>query len=419
MRFQRETITVEEARSRLLSRAAPAATEKVNIFEAVGRTLGEDLHATYDLPPFARSSLDGYAVRAADTVGATVETPVYLNVVETTAAGDVPQRAVQSGETVRIMTGALIPDGADAVIMFEQTVNPGELSERVGVRRELQSGENIAQRGVEIKTGNVIANSGEAIGAGMMALLATFGFVEVPVVRKPRIGILTTGSELVHFDQPLLPGKIRDSNTLMLFAQITEAGGLPVIFEKLPDRQDSALLVVTSCLEQVDFLITTGGVSVGDFDIMASMADEPHVELLFNRVAMRPGSPTTAMILHGKLICGLSGNPGACFLGFELFVRPLINKLLGRQEADPATVQAVLANGYEKPCPYPRFLRGRLAEQGTTLFAYPDFNDKSGNLGTLKESECFIIIPAGGNGRKAGETVQVFPHAAPSWRRER
>ncbi|MCK9905684.1 molybdopterin molybdenumtransferase MoeA, partial [Frankia sp. Cpl3] len=145
MRFQRETITVEEARSRLLSRAAPAATEKVNIFEAVGRTLGEDLHATYDLPPFARSSLDGYAVRAADTVGATVETPVYLNVVETTAAGDVPQRAVQSGETVRIMTGALIPDGADAVIMFEQTVNPGELSERVGVRRELQSGENIAQ----------------------------------------------------------------------------------------------------------------------------------------------------------------------------------------------------------------------------------------------------------------------------------
>ncbi|MCK9910603.1 molybdenum cofactor synthesis protein, partial [Microbacteriaceae bacterium K1510] len=141
-------------------------------------------------------------MRAADTVGATVETPVYLNVVETTAAGDVPQRAVQSGETVRIMTGALIPDGADAVIMFEQTVNPGELSERVGVRRELQSGENIAQRGVEIKTGNVIANSGEAIGAGMMALLATFGFVEVPVVRKPRIGILTTGSELVHFDQP-------------------------------------------------------------------------------------------------------------------------------------------------------------------------------------------------------------------------
>lgn len=419
MRFQRETITVGEALSRLLSRAKPAEVEQVNIFEALGRTLGKDLFAGYDLPPFDRSSLDGYAVRAADTAGATVDTPVYLKVVETIAAGEVSQRTVQPNEAVRIMTGAQIPAGSDAVIMFEQTVNPGEHGERVGIKRELQSGENIAKQGAELKTGNRVAEAGEVVGAGLIALLATFGFAKVPIVRKPRVGILSTGSELVHYDQPLLPGKIRDSNTMMLFAQIADAGGVPVLFEKMPDDRETVLRVVSDCLKQVDFLITTGGVSVGDFDIMAEMMDHSDVELLFNRVAMRPGSPTTAALFDGKLICGLSGNPGACFLGFELFARPLIRKLLGRADAVPVMLEAVLASDYTKPCPYPRYLRGRLATQGTTLVAVPDYNDKSGNLGTLKESECFIIIPAGGSGKKAGELVQVLPHSIPSWRKKR
>jgi molybdopterin molybdotransferase len=413
MRFHRQTITVEEARNRLLARSFSLAAEEADLYQAYGRTLAKDEYATCDLPPFDRSPLDGYAVLAADTIGATMENPVYLRVVETIAAGDVPQTKVLPGTACRIMTGGMMPPGADAVIMFEQTVNPAEVSDVIGVKRALKSGENISRQGEETKAGRCIAKKGEAINAGTLALLATFGIARVSVVRKPRVGIFSTGSELVRHDQPLLPGMIRDSNTVMLHALIREAGGEPVLLDKLPDQPEAAKRVLAAYSDETDFLITTGGVSVGDFDIIADLVDDPQVELLFNRVAMRPGSPTTAAVYRGKIICALSGNPGACFLGFELFVKPLIKRLLGRQEE--ATVRAVLASDYEKPCPFPRYLRGKLAEQGATLYAVPDFNEKSGNLSTLKESECFIVIPAGGKGKKAGEVVEVLPHRSPSW----
>lgn len=418
MRFSRQMITVEEALHRLMERLTMRGREEVHIGEAYGRMLAVDVHATDDLPHFDRSPLDGYAVRAIDTVLATPDQPVRLKVVETIAAGEVPNVTVTEGCASRIMTGAMMPPGADAVIMFEQTEQPAAFLEEVGIKRALKQGENVSRRGEEIASGAVIVRAGERINAGTLAILATFGYTHVPVVRKPRIGLLSTGVELLDVDQPLHPGKIRNSNTVMLSALISEAGGIPLLFPNMPDDLDVAKGTLAEHLKMVDVLVTSGGVSVGDYDVMAALTDEPEAELLFNRIAMRPGSPTTSLMLHGKPIIALSGNPGACFLGFELFVRPAVQMLSGVQGVQLRTIKAKLAVTYTKPCPYPRYLRGWLLGKDGVLYAQPDFNEKAGNLGTLKNSECFIVIPAGGSGKQAGELVEVLSHAAPSWKRE-
>lgn len=417
MRFLRQMITVEEALQRLLAGLTTLGEEQVHIGEAYGRTLASDVYATCDLPHFDRSPLDGFAVRAADTVSATNDQPVRLKVVETVAAGQVPQVPVTEGSATRIMTGAMMPAGADAVIMFEQTEKPGELSDQVGIKRALKPGENVSRRGEEIAMGTVIARAGERINAGTIAILATFGYDQVGVARKPRVGLLSTGIELIEIDQQLVPGKIRNSNTSMLSALIAEAGGTPFLFPSLPDEPAAAKRQMEEHLKEVDLLVTSGGVSVGDFDVMATLVDKPDVTLLFNRVAMRPGSPTTGLLLNGKPILALSGNPGACFLGFELFGRLAVQRLAGVPDAGLRSIKARLAISYNKPCPYPRYLRGKLTAKDGVLYAQPDFNEKAGNLGTLKDSECFIVIPAGGSGQQAGELVEVLPHAAPSWGR--
>ncbi|EJL44247.1 molybdopterin molybdotransferase MoeA [Brevibacillus agri] len=418
MRFARQTVSVEEAMGKWLAALPTLETERVHIGEAYGRILACDLYATYDLPHFDRSPLDGFAVRAADTVGATIASPLALKVIETVAAGQVPERTVTEGCATRIMTGAMMPEGADAVIMFEQTQNPGEHAETVWIKRAMQPGENVSRRGEEMAKGTVIAKAGERINAGTIASLATFGYAQVDVFRRPRVGLLATGSELLGIDEPLVPGKIRNSNMVMLTALIAEAGGIPVCFSGLPDELAVAKQKISEYMQQVDVLVSSGGVSVGDFDVIALLTDEPDVELLFNRVAMRPASPTTSMLVGGKPYLALSGNPGACFLGFELFARTAIRRLSGAAEVVPHAIRARLAVSYQKPCPFPRYLRGRLLEQDGGLLAVPDFNEKAGNLGTLKDSECFIVIPPGGSGKQAGELVEVLSHAAPTWRKE-
>lgn len=415
MRFSRQIISVEEALQRLLRSLPTLEEEQAEIGEAYGRILARDVTATCDLPPFDRSPLDGYAVRAADTLGASPDSPVYLQVVDTVAAGSVPRVPVTAGCAVRIMTGAMMPQGADAVIMFEQTENPGLVSDRVGVKRELRSGENVSRQGEEIRAGSVVAKAGERINAGTIALLATFGYARVPVIRKPRVGLLATGMELLPVDQPLAPGKIRNSNTPMLSALIADAGGIPVTLPVLPDDPAEAKRTLAAYAREVDLLVSSGGVSVGDFDVIAALAVEAEVQVLFNKIAMRPGSPTTALLLSGKPVLALSGNPAACFVGFELFARPALSRLAGTKEAGHRIIKARLGTSFAKPCPHPRYLRGRLTQEDGMLVAMPDLNDKAGNLGTLKDSECLIVIPPGGRGKQAGEMVDVLVHAAPGW----
>ncbi|WP_126426343.1 gephyrin-like molybdotransferase Glp [Brevibacillus marinus] len=411
MRFHRQPISVDEAQARLLERVVPLDAEEVPLADAYGRVLARPLYATYDLPPFDRSPLDGYAVRAEDTAAATPAAPVALEVIETVAAGEVPRLPVGRGQACRIMTGAMIPQGADAVVMFEQTENPAQPVDVVRVKRAMRPGENIALQGEEVAKGSCVLPAGALIGAGALALLATFGAVSVAVRRRPRVGIVATGSELVEPDQPLAPGKIRNSNGMMLAGMIRDAGGTPVLLGCLPDEAKAAKQKLSEWTQQVDLLVTTGGISVGDFDLMADLFADPSFQRLFDRVAMRPGSPTSAAVYHGRLICALSGSPSACFVGCELLVKPLLAKMLGKPRPLPAPVEAILAQDYRKPCPYPRYLRGRLRAEQAVLYADPDGNDKAGRLATLHQNNCLIIIPPGGGGRQAGARVSVIPLA--------
>ncbi|MCI1695482.1 molybdopterin molybdotransferase MoeA [Aneurinibacillus aneurinilyticus] len=409
MRFHREPIQVEEARERVLAYAEKNPVERVPLLESEGRRLAEPIQATNDVPHFPKSPYDGFAVRAEDTSGATPAMPVELEVVGAIACGDEPAFTVEAGQAARIMTGAAIPQGADCVIMFEMTTENEERVERyVGVKKEMEPGENIIQLGEEKKAGDLLIEAGKRIGPGEMAILATFGYAEVPVYRLPRIGILATGSELLMPEEPLRYGKIRNSNSYMTASQVRQAGGVPILYGNLEDDPDKAVERILMILEETDMLITSGGVSVGDFDIMVEVFNRLDAQLLFNKIAMRPGSVTSVARYNDQFIFGLSGNPGACFVGFELFVRPLLAAMQGKPEVHLPEMKAVLGVDMKKPSPFARFVRSSWAIEDGRVVVYPVGRDKSGVVTNITDANCLMRIPPGGSGAAKGEEVTIL-----------
>ncbi|MEZ2658085.1 molybdopterin molybdotransferase MoeA [Aneurinibacillus aneurinilyticus] len=409
MRFHREPIQVEEARERVLAYAEKNPVERVPLLESEGRRLAEPIQATNDVPHFPKSPYDGFAVRAEDTSGATPAMPVELEVVGAIACGDEPAFTVEAGQAARIMTGAAIPQGADCVIMFEMTTENEKRVERyVGVKKEMEPGENIIQLGEEKKAGDLLIEAGKRIGPGEMAILATFGYAEVPVYRLPRIGILATGSELLMPEEPLRYGKIRNSNSYMTASQVRQAGGVPILYGNLEDDPDKAVERILMILEETDMLITSGGVSVGDFDIMVEVFNRLDAQLLFNKIAMRPGSVTSAARYNDQFIFGLSGNPGACFVGFELFVRPLLAAMQGKPEVHLPETKAILGVDMKKPSPFARFVRSSWAIEDGRVVVYPVGRDKSGVVTNITDANCLMRIPPGGSGAAKGEEVTIL-----------
>jgi len=408
-RFQRETLTVAEAQSKIAPFIKSAHTEIVNLNNSFSRHLAQDIHATQDVPHFRRSGYDGYAVRAMDTLSASHHTPVKLNVIESIACGSVPKLSVTKNTAARIMTGAAVPDGADAVIMLEMT-DCAELPAglNVHIKKEMKSGDNITPVGQEIRQGTAVIRNGSCIHAGSAALLATFGYMDVPVYERPKVAIFATGSELLDVGSALENGKIRNSNSYMIAAQVTAAGGQPIIMDVLSDHADAVELAVLSALDQYDLVITTGGVSVGDYDIMVDLFESWDGRLLFNKVAMRPGSPTSVGVLNGKLLFALSGNPSAGFVGFELFVRPVIAGMLGGSQSLSRMNTASLAADFTKPSPYPRYVRGVYRMDQGTVWVEPIGPDKSSVTISLLDATCLIIIPSGGRGLQHGDQVQFI-----------
>jgi molybdopterin molybdotransferase len=408
MRFRREPIKVKEAQARMAPHVQLGPTERVPLLDSVGRRLAEDIEATHPVPHFRRSGMDGFAVRSEDTKNATRDNPALLRVIEHIPCGAVPKREVQAGTCSRIMTGAAVPDGADAVIMLEMT----DTVERDGVvytavKKEMQPGENTAQVASDLAEGTLLMERGRKVNAGEAALLATFGYNEVNVYRRPTAAIFATGSELLPVNEPLQPGKIRNSNSYMLAAQVQSAGGVPRILEMVPDDVELAMEKIVGAFDKVDVVITTGGVSVGDYDILVDIFQKWDGELLFNKVAMRPGSPTSVGIRNGQFLFGLSGNPGACFVGFELFVRPVLWGLQGKKQRYLPERQARLAGDYTKRSGFQRFVRGTCFTEGGQLFAQPVGVDKSGIVSSIKDANCLIVVPPGGKGLSDGEIVTV------------
>ncbi|SHM92766.1 gephyrin-like molybdotransferase Glp [Gracilibacillus kekensis] len=405
---ERKPIAVTEAIQRVCDHTVTGETEYVALSESYQRVLAKDILADHDVPAFDRSPYDGYALRAQDTPQANENNPSVLEIVGHIGAGSIYPNRLEEQQAVRIMTGAQVPTNADAVVMLEDTEMFEEKGKRfVSVRKSLNRHDNISFRGEDIKKGKVLVEKGTVINPGITALLATFGYADVPVTKKPVIGVIATGSELLEVDQPLEPGKIRNSNAYMIMAQIKRAGAIPKYFGQLTDDLPESLEKMTEVIKEVDFLITTGGVSVGDFDLLPEIYQEMQANVLFNKIAMRPGSVTTVATLKDQILFGLSGNPSACYVGFELFTKPIIDSYLGKKAIGNQKKHAKLAVVISKDNPFDRFMRGTYSIEHGELSVRPAGKDKSNMVHSLAAANCLIQLPGGSNGYVKGSQVII------------
>ncbi|AZV44917.1 molybdopterin molybdenumtransferase [Peribacillus asahii] len=406
---KRTPISVENCVRKVMEFSKSGVIETVAIEQAYGRFLAQDLKADHDVPSFDRSPYDGFAIRAEDTKSASSDHPLSLKVVGEIGAGSVFDGTVQAFEAVRIMTGAQIPEGCNAVVMLELTREYTDNDQKfIEIKRSYKKGDNISFQGEDTQKGTVLVQKGTYINPGVSALLATFGYKEVPVAKKPIVGVIATGSELLEVEEPLEPGKIRNSNAYMILAQIERAGGKVKYFGKLSDDLDQCLLAVKQALSEVDILITTGGVSVGDYDYLPAIYEKLGASVLFNKIAMRPGSVTTVAELNGKLLFGLSGNPSACYVGFELLVRPIIRTYLFNDKPHLKRESAWLGEDFSKPNPFTRFIRGHISFEEGKMIASPSGFNKSSAVSSLAAADVFIVLPGGTRGYKQGMMVDVL-----------
>lgn len=406
---KRTPISVEKCVRKVMEFAQRGVIETVAIEQAHGRFLAQDLKADHDVPSFDRSPYDGFAIRAEDTNSASSNHPLSLKVVGEIGAGSVFDGTVQAFEAVRIMTGAQIPEGCNAVVMLELTREYTDNDQKfIEIKRSYKKGDNISFQGEDTQKGTVLVQKGTYINPGVSALLATFGYKEVPVAKKPIVGVIATGSELLEVEEPLEPGKIRNSNAYMILAQIERAGGKVTYFGKLSDDLDQCFLAVKQALSEVDILITTGGVSVGDYDYLPAIYEKLGASVLFNKIAMRPGSVTTVAELNGKLLFGLSGNPSACYVGFELLVRPIIRTYLFNGKPHLKRESAWLGEDFSKPNPFTRFIRGHISFEEGKMIASPSGFNKSSAVSSLAAADVFIVLPGGTRGYKQGMMVDVL-----------
>ncbi|MFB2346664.1 molybdopterin molybdotransferase MoeA [Priestia megaterium] len=405
----RTPISIPEAIEKVMTYKRKGSIERVSITESYGRYLGEDIIADQNVPHFNKSLYDGFAVRAQDCVEVSSEHPVEFEVVGEIGAGSVFEEELKPFQAVRIMTGAQVPHSCDAVVMLEVTKSyEKEGKTYMALSRRASKWEHIALKGEETKKGDVLVSKGTRINPGVTAFLATFGYADVAVVKQPIVGVLTTGSELLDVNEPLELGKIRNSNSYMALAQIVRSGGIPKYLGKLEDDFDRCYEAVEKALEEVDILLTTGGVSVGDYDYLPAIYKKLGANVLFNKIAMRPGSVTTVAERNGQLLFGLSGNPSACYVGFELFVRPIVRSFLHSPAPHLHKTKAVLNGRFKEPNAFTRMVRGKITDEGGRLLVTPVGMDKSGAISSLAAANGLIVLPGGEHGYDRGIEVDVL-----------
>jgi molybdopterin molybdotransferase len=406
---KRTPIPITDAVKRIMEHTSSWGVESVSLIDCDNRILAENISATHDVPPFNRSPYDGFAIFSDDTKNASEKNPVRLKVVETIGAGHVGVHSVISGTAIRIMTGAQIPTGADAVIMLELVKEMTELGDSfIEIKRTVKKNDNISFQGEDTKTGTLLAERGTKITPGVVAILATFGYHTVTVFKKPTVGILSTGTELLDVHEGLKPGKIRNSNAYMAAAQVKAMGAEVKLYQHKEDDLDSLYQSVTECLKETDLVITTGGVSVGDYDYLPAIYEKLGAEVLFNKVAMRPGSVTTVAVHRGKWLFGLSGNPSACFVGCELFVRPVILSGMMMKKSHCEVRKAILGVDFPKANPFTRFVRATLKVSRDKLSVLPAGLDKSSSVSSLLDANCLIVLPGGTRGWVEGNEVGIL-----------
>lgn len=398
-------LSVEEALERVLAAFEPLPSERVPVLEALGRVLAEDVYADIDIPPLTNTAMDGYAVRAADTAAASPEQPARLRIVYDLAAGYTTDVAVTPGTAIRIMTGAPIPPGADAVVRFEDTERD---SEWVHIFKGVPVGKNVRQAGEDVKKGALILPRGSEIRPQEVGMLAALGHKEAWVHRRPRVAILATGDEVIEIDAPWQPGKIRNANSYSNAAQVVRYGGVPILLGIARDDVGELTDRIRAGLEQgADLFITSGGVSVGDFDVVKEVLAAKG-EMAFWRVRMKPGKPLAFGHIQGVPLLGLPGNPVSAMVSFELFARPAILKMLGQTKLAKPTVEATLLDGITRKDDRRHFLRVMLEERDGEYFARLTGDQGSGILLSMVRAQGLAIVPEDVNHLPAGARVRVM-----------
>ncbi|GAB4432761.1 MAG: molybdopterin molybdotransferase MoeA [Anaerolineales bacterium] len=406
-------LSVKEARKRILEKFSPLTPETIPLDACAQRVLAENVRAANDLPSFDNSSMDGFAVLASDLTNASPASPRTLNVVADIPAGTTPNVTISPGQAARIMTGAPMPAGADTVAPVEETDfherAPGTPAPKtVTIYKALKVGDYVRPKGSDVKSGQPVLNAGHKLRAQDLGLLAMLGVAQVAVHKRPRVALLSSGDELVPVDAPLRPGKIRDSNTYTLSALIEEAGGIVLPLGIAADRRDSVeALLEKANSQQTDIILSSAGVSVGAFDFIKAVV-EAQGELGFWRVNMRPGKPLAFGAYRGIPFIGLPGNPVSAFVGFEVFVRPVLEKLSGLKEMGRPRVRVRLAQNIESDG-RESYLRAHIEEEKNGLLsARLAGHQGSGNLLSIVQANALLIIPAGVKSLRSGQEVDAW-----------
>lgn len=400
-------LSVDTALQEILTRVEPLPPRWVSIDEALGLVLGSDILSTENLPPFPNSAMDGFAVRASDVASASREAPVRLKILADAPAGTVIHCEVIPGTTVRIMTGAELPPGTEAVVPVEHTSSTlGE----VDVFRPVRKGGNLRMAGEDVHAGETILAKGTTVRPAEIGLLAAIGCTQVSVLPTPRVAVMTTGTELVGAEEHPGPGQIRDANIHSLCAQLRTVGALAIEFPRVPDQREAVEGALRRALDACDVVLTNGGVSAGEYDFMKETLERLGAILVFCQVNQKPGRPLIFWMLQGKPVFGLPGNPVAAMVCFEMYVRPALRKMLGQPFLFRPRIEAVMAEDYRKGEKDRRthFLRVQARLEAGRWVATSTGPQGSGILSSMTRANAIAMIPELAGDLRAGATVSLL-----------
>jgi molybdopterin molybdotransferase len=402
-------ISVEEALEKILSYIKVLDGVETPILECLGQVLDQDIYSSIDIPPSDNSAMDGYAVKAADIAVASASSPVYLDIIGESKAGTSSDTTVKAHTTVRIMTGATLPKGADTVVPFEETDETQRKDQplkQIGILKAVEKGKHIRSAGEDIAKGQLALPKGTALRPAEIGVLASLGLKKVKVIRRPVVAILATGDELVELGKPLTEGQIYNSNSYSAAAQVLRYGGIPRVLGIAKDTESDLEAKIKEALT-ADMLLTTGGVSMGDYDLVKDVLAKQG-EISFWKVRMKPGKPLAFGTIKGVPHLGLPGNPVSSMITFELFARPAILKMMGKTKLAKPTVEAVMEDHAKNTDSRRIFLRARVRKEGGRYYARTTGPQGSGILTSMSQANALVIVPENVKVVKEGDLVKAI-----------
>lgn len=397
-------IKVDDALENILKETKFLEPENIDLLSSLNRVLAENIYSRDNLPPFNKSAMDGYAIKSQETIIATKDSPSQFLVQGVIKAGDYYSGRLERGQALKIMTGAPLPAGADAVLEIEKIEKKDN---QIFIYQKVEPGTNIIKLGEEISEGQLALSKGQIIRPAEIGLLASLGYKSIKVYGRPKVALLITGDELINIEEQLTRGKIRNSNEYSLHALVIGAGAEAISFGIIPDNIDILREKLRLAFEQADLVISTGGVSAGDYDFIKDVLVQIGAQIKFSSVAIKPGKPLTFATYNGKTFWGLPGNPSAVINTFEQFVKPAIQKMMGRDSGLTEEFSVVLLEDFKAKKGRRHYVYASIKKENGIYYACNAGSQSSSQLITMSKSNGVVIIPEDKGPVQAGETLQA------------